>query len=295
MKNLKKGLIFFIIFLIFITVFPTGSFAYVSVHGYFKSNGTYVAPYVRSNPNGLKYDNYGYKPSQGLYNPTYGTRGTEWDTPTSITDPNYYEGKALYESGSSGLGSINNPSTLLSPQKPTVSAPLNAYVSGSTWYCNTGYKTTYNSSYQKIGCEKVVAPLNAYVSGSDWYCNTGYKTIYNSSYQKVSCEKVIAPTNAYISGSDWYCNSGYKTVYNSSYQKVSCQLVIAPPNAYISGSDWYCNTGYKTIYDSSFKKASCQKVIAPANAYVSGNDWYCNTGYKTTYNSLYQKVGCELK
>ena len=54
---------------------PAHTFAYVSVKGYYKSNGTYVAPYVRSNPNGLKYDNYGYKPSQGLYNSTYGTIG----------------------------------------------------------------------------------------------------------------------------------------------------------------------------------------------------------------------------
>jgi hypothetical protein len=69
------------------------------VKGYYRSNGTYVAPYVRSNPNGLKYDNYGYTPSQGLYNKTYGTRGGTWDTPTTITDPNYYEGKALYEAG----------------------------------------------------------------------------------------------------------------------------------------------------------------------------------------------------
>ena len=73
--------------------------AYVSVKEYYRSNGTYVAPYVRSNPNGLKSDNYGYTPSQGAYNPTYGTRGTEWDTPTTITDPDYYEGKALYDAG----------------------------------------------------------------------------------------------------------------------------------------------------------------------------------------------------
>ena len=70
--------------------------AYVSVDGYYKKNGTYVQPYVRSEPNGLKSDNYGYKPSQGLYNDSYGTKGTAWDTPTYITDPNYYTGLNLY-------------------------------------------------------------------------------------------------------------------------------------------------------------------------------------------------------
>ncbi len=70
----------------------------MKVKGYYRKDGTYVAPHVRSNPNGLKYDNYGYTPSQGLYNDTYGTRGTTWDTPTYITDPDYYEGKTIYDS-----------------------------------------------------------------------------------------------------------------------------------------------------------------------------------------------------
>ncbi len=71
--------------------------AYVSVGGYTKKNGTYVKPYVRSNPNGLKYDNYGYKPSQGLLNSTYGTRSINWDTPTWTTDPDYSTGLQLYK------------------------------------------------------------------------------------------------------------------------------------------------------------------------------------------------------
>jgi hypothetical protein len=77
---------------------PLSTEAYVKVKGYYRKDGTYVAPHVRSNPNGLKYDNYGYTPSQGLYNDTYGTRGTTWDTPTYITDPDYYEGKTIYDS-----------------------------------------------------------------------------------------------------------------------------------------------------------------------------------------------------
>lgn len=73
--------------------------AYTSVRGYYRSNGTYVKPYVRSNPNGLKYDNYGYSPRQGSYNSTYG-RSTYWNTPTYITDRNYYEGLNIYKSNS---------------------------------------------------------------------------------------------------------------------------------------------------------------------------------------------------
>ena len=32
--------------------------AYVSVNGYFKSNGTYVAPHFRTSPDGFKWNNF---------------------------------------------------------------------------------------------------------------------------------------------------------------------------------------------------------------------------------------------
>lgn len=106
------------------SVLPQDSFAYVSVKGYYRKDGTYVRPHVRSNPNGLKYDNYGYTPSQGLYNDSYGTRGSEWDTPTYITDPDYYEGKVLYESGSTG--------SVSTPTQTYQSASANSYRSNLT-------------------------------------------------------------------------------------------------------------------------------------------------------------------
>jgi len=75
--------------------------AYVSVKGYYRKDGTYVRPHVRSNPNGVKYDNYSWTPSQGRYNDSYGTKDNEWDTPTWTTDPDYYEGKAIYDGNTS--------------------------------------------------------------------------------------------------------------------------------------------------------------------------------------------------
>jgi hypothetical protein len=41
--------------------------------GYTRSNGTYVAPYVATNPNGTQRDNYG---ATGNYNPYTGATGT---------------------------------------------------------------------------------------------------------------------------------------------------------------------------------------------------------------------------
>lgn len=45
-----------------------------SVNGYFKSNGTYVAPHVRTSPNATRLDNYS---TQGNYNPYNGKVGTQ--------------------------------------------------------------------------------------------------------------------------------------------------------------------------------------------------------------------------
>ena len=47
--------------------------AYVSVKGYYRSNGTYVAPYTRSSPNSTRLDNYS---TRGNYNPYTGKAGT---------------------------------------------------------------------------------------------------------------------------------------------------------------------------------------------------------------------------
>ncbi|WP_084302809.1 hypothetical protein [Bradyrhizobium sp. WSM2254] len=41
--------------------------------GYTRSNGTYVAPHVATNPNGTQRDNYG---TSGNYNPSTGSYGT---------------------------------------------------------------------------------------------------------------------------------------------------------------------------------------------------------------------------
>jgi hypothetical protein len=186
--------------------------AYVSVKGYYKSNGTYVAPHVRSNPNGLKYDNYSYKPSQGLYNSTYGTRGIEWDTPTYITDPDYYLGKSLYES------------KYTYPTTPT--CPVNSYYDGiSSCKCNYGYVVSGTSCvYGNSLCYSEMGIMSSYDSLSkSCKCDYGYvigpsgtcvnKNTY-SSYKTPSLTSFACPVNSSKSVTDstkCTCNSGYKT------------------------------------------------------------------------------------
>jgi hypothetical protein len=219
--------------------------AYVKVNGYYKKNGTYVAPYVRSNPNGLKYDNYSYTPSQGLYNSTYGTKGSNWDTPTYITDPYYYVGKSLYESKSPTL----YPTTYTTPTyKPTVS---------NTSYLPISYTTpkTTETVYKPVS---VIVPENAREFGSTWYCKDGYKTIYDKNLNKTGCEKIIAPENSYIMGETWNCVAGYEIVYNTDNLKSGCKKKVIPANAMEFGSTWYCNMGYVNVYDKSYNKVGCE-------------------------------------
>lgn len=97
--------------ILMLIVIATPAYAYVNVSGYYRSNGTYVQPYVRSNPNGLKYDNYSYNGTGSLYNQSYGSSrySSSWNTPSWNTDPSYYTGKSIYNSSlpyrSSTIGS----------------------------------------------------------------------------------------------------------------------------------------------------------------------------------------------
>ncbi|WP_197077514.1 hypothetical protein [Hyphomicrobium sp. 99] len=66
------------------------------VHGYTRSNGTYVEPYYKSSPNNSTFDNYSTK---GNVNPYTGQEGTK--NPYGSTNSTY----GLYGSQQQGYGS----------------------------------------------------------------------------------------------------------------------------------------------------------------------------------------------
>jgi len=258
--------------------------AYVSVKGYTRKDGTYVRPHVRSEPNGLKYDNYSWKPSQGLYNPTYGTKGSSWNTPTWVTDPDYYEGKRLYETGQSGNSGSSAPEPT---QKKKVIAPVNGYAYGSAWYCNSGYLKVDNT------CQKVIAPVNGYVYGTSWNCDDGYFKSGDS------CQKVIAPANAYVFGSTWHCNVGYALnpdrtgCYSTASNNSTCSAAFA--NSVWNGT-WQqnklicgCQSGHKWNAAGTACVLNVPELApvvkqplqtCPANARLyTGNVCICDGGY----------------
>lgn len=56
----------------------SSTIAAVRVRGYYRSNGTYVQPHYRSNPDSYRFNNYS---SYGNYNPYTGSTGRKsyWD------------------------------------------------------------------------------------------------------------------------------------------------------------------------------------------------------------------------
>ena len=89
--------------------------------------------------------------------------------------------------------------------------PANSYVSGSNWYCNTGYQKSGNSCVSIFASFPNGQPANSYVSGSNWYCNTGYEKSGNS------CVNIFDKTNKSTQTENTTPNT-YPTEQNS-YEK----------------------------------------------------------------------------
>ena len=80
--------------IILFLIVPISVDASVWVDGYYRSDGTYVSGHFRSEPNGLKYDNYSWSYGDDLYNDSYYSsgHGSNWYTPSYTWDADYYSG-----------------------------------------------------------------------------------------------------------------------------------------------------------------------------------------------------------
>jgi len=65
----------------------TFCFADVYVQGYYKSNGTYVAPHYRSDPNSTTLDNWSTKGNVNPYTGQYGTKPAYPSPPSRTSTP----------------------------------------------------------------------------------------------------------------------------------------------------------------------------------------------------------------
>ncbi len=279
-KIFRKVIILFIAFLFIVPFFNAN--AYVSVNGYYKANGTYVAPYVRSNPNGVKYDNYGYKPSQGLYNDSYGTKGATWDTPTYVTDPSYYVGKNLYDSNQAGT--YSSPSYNLYTPSATPSCPsMSSYDSYSkTCKCYSGYSV----GTDLLGKEACVSDISK--------CQklNGYNSTYNSFTDKCECSYSYIYNGKECVSSGAYCRDliGLMSSYNSLTKECECMSGYELVGSICTYKSTYFHTPSNSNQENNNSTGDC-----PTNSSMkTGGTCYCNTGYKVTSDkSACQKIECD--
>jgi hypothetical protein len=104
-----------LVVVILVLVITTVADADVHVSGYYRSNGTYVQPHWRSDPDGNPHNNWSTYPN---VNPYTGKRGTRrLSTMSNINMPSYGKPIALLSSSPSihNHGSWSKPSPLPSP------------------------------------------------------------------------------------------------------------------------------------------------------------------------------------
>lgn len=275
--------------------------AYVSVKGYTRKDGTYVAPHVRSEPNGLKYDNYSYKPSQGLYNPSYGTKGATWDTPTYITDPNYYVGKSIYDSNHLGTGYSNYPTT---PSCPLFSSYDSV---SSSCKCNYGYVVSgsicvsgSSACYSKYGYGSEFDSL-----GNSCKCSYGYRwndtqtsCVSNLSYctDKFGYGAEYSSLNKNCQCSTGYEFDGTKCTYKTNVVPAPTPI-LCPENSSLLNGSCYCNTGYEinTTKDGCIIRNTCSEgYVLKGNSCITYTQDCTNVYGQNTYGQKGESDGTSL-
>lgn len=237
----------------FIGVYGRSSGGTVHVNGYYRSNGTYVAPHYRSAPDGNFYNNWSTK---GNINPYTGEEGTKTIDPNSHT--------VTYGSGGSSINTSSD--TVVDTKENKVlevpeHAKLNYFRNG--WECERGYHQAGNA------CEPVQIPDNGKLDyfGHQWECQRGYVQVGNS------CGAVNVPVNGKLDyfGHSWECNRGYVQAGNE------CRPVIVPEHGKLDyfGHAWGCERGYYRTGNE------CREVAVPENGKLNyfGTDWECTRGY----------------
>lgn len=247
----------------------------VSVKGYFRKDGTYVAPHHRSGPDGSFYNNWS---TRGNINPYTGEEG-KVDSPRPGTSyvPNIAPYAPLYVPSPVTAPSASPPATLpsalpeLPPQTNSIpSIPANAKLNiyGNDWECVRGFRRTGSE------CAPVQLSENSKLNvfGNDWECQRGFRQSGSE------CVQVQLPANAKLNvfGNDWECQRGYR---QSGSECVAVQL---PQNAKLNvfGNDWECQRGFRQ------SGSMCVPVEVPSNAKLTvfGNDWECTYGYRRNGN-----------
>jgi hypothetical protein len=280
------------------------------VKGYFKKDGTYVAPHYRSKPDGNPLNNYSYpgnynphtgevapgNPETYLQNyygdrvrqngPTYPSSGSVY-LPRQAPSVNYEQQlvsavqlaliAAGFDSGSVDGMYGRRTADALSRFQSSRGLPITGHIDTGT----AGALITILQSVQQqsagqaptVGYRPTIpanAQLNVY--GNGWTCQRGYRE------SNGSCVPVDIPSNAQLNvyGNGWTCQRGYRESSNG------CVMVDIPSNAQLNvyGNGWTCQRGYRESSNG------CVMVDIPSNAQLNvyGNGWTCQRGYRESSN-----------
>lgn len=95
---MKRFIFFCISIVLFLSVFSSTTNA-GWVNGYYRRDGIYVQGYWRSDPNGLKYDNYSWSWNEPWYNNSYYDfgRSYNWYKPSWEWQDDYWQGLNYYD------------------------------------------------------------------------------------------------------------------------------------------------------------------------------------------------------
>lgn len=151
---MKKAIIFFCIISLIV---PSFSFAAVSVKGYTRKDGTYVAPHYRSNPDGNPYNNYSFP---GNTNP-YTGKVAPGNPDTYLK--NYYDNSTYSSSYVSPYSTYTNIKPVITPTLPVANV---SYVTKLWVDTNPGVncsQSTFLRNKQKLECETYRTYKNNYM------------------------------------------------------------------------------------------------------------------------------------
>jgi len=133
--------------------------------------------------------------------------------------------------------------------KTKTNIPPNAYASGDSWKCKSGYYQ--NNNY----CSKLPSNAIARSYSDGYYCKSGYQ----KSGQRCVLKSNI-PENSYALGDSWKCKTGYTK--RGNFCRVNVQ------NGYwtYDGSTMKCYTGYKKIGKGCEKELN--EILIDGDKYV---------------------------
>lgn len=238
----------------------------VSVKGYYRSNGTYVAPYQRSAPDSNPYNNYSFPGNTNPY-----TGKTAGGSSTSYLN-NYYKNSSpsnIYSGGYSGIyssgSSYTGSNTYSTPTTPT--CPASSYYDSlsSSCKCLTGYLVQDGScvsyqnycwkqigimsqwNYLKNTCEcssgYVIDNISSQCTSGNTVCHTKYG--YNSSYQNYSNSCVCDTGYNFDTSQQCVRNKTYSApVYVPSYSPIFSSALTCVDNASVVNGLCTCKDGY---------------------------------------------------